>query len=110
MPRTLLILSAVIGIVACVIFATEINSIKAKEQGIPEGEKHNLGLICTIVTIVGSAAVFFLAPVSDLYYYACVALTLLAEVIMFMDIISYHNVLSTRKLPQFERTGGDDRG
>ena len=30
-------------------------------------------------------------------------------VITFKDIMYYYNILATRKLPQFNRTGGDDR-
>ena len=31
------------------------------------------------------------------------------NVYAFKDIIEYYNILATRKLPQFDRTGGDDR-
>lgn len=47
-------------------------------------------------------------PVSDLFYYigACVCMGTVLWAIM--DIIKQHNVLTTRKLPQFNRRGGDE--
>lgn len=48
-------------------------------------------------------------PVSDLYYYAAVLFIMIATIFIIKDLIFYYNILSTRKLPQFNRNGGDDR-
>lgn len=48
-------------------------------------------------------------PVSDLFYYAGAMLSLFAVCFTMLDLIRYYNILATRKLPQFNRTGGDDR-
>ena len=47
-------------------------------------------------------------PVSDLYYYGGAAVSMAAVIWSFLDIIERHNVLATRKLPQFNRRGGDE--
>ena len=47
-------------------------------------------------------------PVSDLYYYGGAAASMAAVIWSFLDIIERHNMLATRKLPQFNRRGGDE--
>ncbi|MDE5932420.1 MAG: zinc ribbon domain-containing protein [Lachnospiraceae bacterium] len=47
-------------------------------------------------------------PVSDLYYYGGSILSMGAVIWTLMDIIGRYNVLTTRKLPQFNRRGGDE--
>lgn len=54
------------------------------------------------------AAVAFLHPVSDIWYYAGVLFSLAMSAFSFGDMIRYHNKLSSRKLPQFNRRGGDE--
>lgn len=55
---------------------------------------------------------FFLAvtnPASDVWYYAVTVILLFLVVIANVSIINKYNILTTRKLPQFDRTGGDNR-
>lgn len=47
-------------------------------------------------------------PVSDLYYYGGAAVSMVAVIWTILDIIGRHNLLTTRKLPQFNRRGGDE--
>ncbi len=47
-------------------------------------------------------------PVSDLYYYSGAVISMGAVIWTLMDIIERYNVLTTRKLPQFNRRGGDE--
>lgn len=47
-------------------------------------------------------------PVSDLYYYAGAVVSLGCVAWSFLDIIREHNLLTTRKLPQLGRRGGDE--
>lgn len=55
-----------------------------------------------------SFVILLLNPVEDMFYYigafACMGTVLWS----FIDIIRQHNELSTRKLPQFNRRGGDE--
>lgn len=48
-------------------------------------------------------------PVSDIFYYGAVILTMLSVLWTNVGIIKKHNILATRRLPQFDRKGGDDR-
>ncbi len=53
-------------------------------------------------------AVFVFNPVSDIWYYAGAVLAFLGILFTMAAIIMKYNILATRKLPQFNRTGGDD--
>ena len=48
-------------------------------------------------------------PVSDIWFYACAILILITVVMTNLTIIGRYNILATRRLPQFNRKGGDDR-
>lgn len=67
------------------------------------------GFIWTGLAVIISTAIAILHPVSDLFYYGGVILALVAVGLSFVDIIEHYNILSTRRLPQFDRKGGDDR-
>lgn len=67
------------------------------------------GFIWTGLAVIISTAIAILHPVSDLFYYGSVILALIAVGLSFVDIIEHYNILSTRRLPQFDRKGGDDR-
>ena len=62
-----------------------------------------------LIPMVASVIVALLHPVSDLYYYGCIALMLLAMVASLVDLIRCYNLFATRPLPQFHYKGGDDR-
>ena len=59
-------------------------------------------------TCVG-AIVCLVNPVSDIWFYACAILILITVVMTNLTIIGRYNILATRRLPQFNRKGGDDR-
>lgn len=61
-----------------------------------------------IVGIVASLLIVVLAPVSDLYYYAAALVSMVFIVWSFWDILSMHNRLTTRPLPQFNERGGEE--
>lgn len=60
-----------------------------------------------LAAMIIALIILLLQPVSDLYYYGGAILVLATVVWSFMDIIRQHNMLTTRKLPQFNRRGGD---
>ncbi len=98
----LLLLGVTIGgIITAVIGFTSLN-------GMP---KHNRlpWFIFSIAAIFTSVLISLAHPVSDLYYYGGTIFALAAVFFTILGIIKNYNVLSTRKLPQFNRTGGDDR-
>lgn len=47
-------------------------------------------------------------PISDLYYYGGAMVSMAAVIWTILDIIGRHNLLATRKPPQFNRRGGDE--
>jgi hypothetical protein len=48
-------------------------------------------------------------PVSDLWYYGAVIFLIAAVAVLEIGLIKQYNLTATRKLPQFDRQGGDDR-
>lgn len=72
-------------------------------------KKSARGYLWTGLAVILSSAIAILHPVSDLFYYGSILLTLLAVGFSFVDIIKHYNILSTRRLPQFDKQGGDDR-
>lgn len=59
------------------------------------------GLMLTI-------AMFLVKPVSDIYYYATALISIAISIVSFYDIICKYNILTSRKLPQLEKRGGDE--
>ena len=75
----------------------------------PAAKNNPLGWILPLCAAVLSFGVWFLHPVSDLYYYGAAILSMAAILVSFISIIHAYNLLSTRRLPQFDKQGGDDR-
>lgn len=105
MPSTLIIIAAILAIISIVIYMGEIAAIKAKEPI----EVKKSGIFSSVFAIAICAIVGILHPASDIFYYGAVIIALLAIFYSIKDIIEYYNILATRRLPQFDRTGGDDR-
>lgn len=80
------------------------NNKKSKESNI--GLKNNWYLF---IGLIISALVFFINPVSDIFYYGCVSISLILVIISFFSLVKRSNALTTRKLSQLERRGGDER-
>ena len=68
-----------------------------------------MGTVLSLIATALSMLIWFLHPVSDLWYYITAVFTLVIILVTFIDIIKAYNQLSTRRLPQFDRQGGDDR-
>ena len=62
-----------------------------------------------MVVVTAGSLVGLARPVSDIYYYGGAILTLAAVLYIFVDIIGNYNKLAMRRLPQFDKRGGDDR-
>lgn len=74
------------------------------------GHKGLFGLIFNIIALILASAVVFLQPVSDFWYYGAALVLIASLLVTLVDVILAFNVLSTRKLPQFDtHKGGDDR-
>lgn len=132
-PSVLLTISAFLALLTLVLLGYELAQISKKESGLndrgrvakeqPEmlsyaskGNKmktakvstKSIGLFTTIAAIIIAAVIGFLKPVNDIFYYTGVIITLASIFITIKDLIYYYNILATRRLPQFDRTGGDD--
>lgn len=70
--------------------------------------KGGLGFLFSAAAIVVSGIIAVLQPVSDWWYYGAALLTLLTVVFILGDLIRNYNRLAMRKLPQFDKRGGDD--
>ena len=66
------------------------------------------GLVSAVVTTAVGLVLHLWKPVSDLWYYGGVWLILLSVIFLITDVIRNYNRLAMRKLPQFEKKGGDD--
>ena len=106
MPSTLLILTTIIAAISMIIYFCELGAIKKKEK--LEKKKTDVGLITAIIALVLGIGISILQPVSDLFYYGGAIISLCAVFFTIKDIIQYYNIMATRRLPQFDRTGGDD--
>lgn len=51
----------------------------------------------------------YVKPVSDLWYYLGALLIMLSVLYGILDILRSYNRLAMRRLPQFDKQGGDDR-
>lgn len=63
--------------------------------------KNILGLLITLTT-------FCFRPAEDLYYYLTAIFSILMTILSFINIVNKFNILTTRKLPQLEKRGGDE--
>ena len=70
---------------------------------------NGFGLLSAILAILVGTITALINPVSDIFYYGASIFSLCAVFFTFKDIMDYYNILATRRLPQFDRTGGDDR-
>lgn len=78
------------------------------------GKKYRLkikspGFGCAIASPAVSLIISIIDPASDVFYYGGVFFSLLMIVFLNAGIIRKYNVLATRRLPQFNRVGGDNR-
>lgn len=71
--------------------------------------KEKAGFIISIVVVCVSTGIGMLNPVEDYYYYIGAIFSLLAVLYNMVDVIKNYNRLTMRKLPQFDKKGGDDR-
>lgn len=61
-----------------------------------------------LAAFVVVGGVMIVAPVDDLFYYLADIVAILLTGWTVLDIVHSHNLLTTRKLPQFGKRGGDE--
>jgi hypothetical protein len=80
----------------------------SKIRGVP-GKKGLAGILLTAAGLLVGAGMIVIRPVSDLWYYGAVIFLIAAVAVLEIGLIKQYNLTATRKLPQFDRQGGDDR-
>jgi len=92
-------------LIACLIMGSVVFTKSVKiNRHLQKGYGHIVAFLALLTVIVIS----LINPVDDIYYYIGAFASLAAVVISLVDLIRLYNLLSTRPLPQFKRTGGDD--
>lgn len=61
-----------------------------------------------LISIVLAILILIWNPVYDIFYYIGVIVCMLMAALTFTDLIELHNRLTTRKLPQLNKRGGDE--
>lgn len=89
-------------IIYCVFSLTATVSKSPSQQG------NCLGFPLAAFTVLFTVVILGTNPVSDLWYYGSAIAMLSSVILMMFDIIRQYNILSTRRLPQFDMQGGDD--
>ena len=102
------IFSSGLWLILAIAMAVTIGIGSDKMKALPSGQSI-MGFIASVVAVAVSSVIALVHPVSDLYYYAGTIFVLIAVILSIADVIHYYNILSTRRLPQFDKQGGDDR-
>lgn len=93
---------------AAVITMTTICILGLKKRKSLEKLRGGLGFLYSEGAVIIGSIIGILQPVSDLWYYGSAFLILLTVIFILGDLIGNYNRLAMRKLPQFEKQGGDD--
>ena len=93
---------AILVAMAIISFSGLLRRLKAKDA------KGGLGLILPLAAVSAGALIGLYRPVSDLWYYGGALLILVSVVFSIIEIIQNYNRLATRRLPQFDKKGGED--
>jgi ABC-type Fe3+ transport system permease subunit len=121
-----LFMTSILTIITAIMAMVESHTMKKKEQGAYDKGKKGyrkrkksekaesssldaLSPTACIICFIVSLLMWIMAPVSDYWYYGCMLVCIAVVFLTFVRIIHNYNILASRKLPQFDRTGGDDR-
>lgn len=92
------------------------NAYIAKKKGfktpfvdVPKRPLAPVPLILSIIAIVASFAIWVSATIHDWMHYSVSAGCSVCIAVTLIYLIKDYNMLATRPLPQFKKTGGDDR-
>ena len=120
-PRKVALFSIIASILSLIISSIQANSIKDREFHIgdkgymskEENKKYKASgifkyLYKEIIAIVIPLLALICNFVNDAYYYGASIIALILVIISFKDLVKEHNILSSNKLPQLEKRGGDE--
>lgn len=121
-----LLMTAVLTIITTILAIVESHKMKKKEKGdYDKGKKgyrkrskpvkaensplDAISPTACILCFVAALLTLIVSPVSDYWYYGCMLVCIVVIFLTFIRVLHNYNILASRKLPQFDRTGGDDR-
>ena len=122
MPK-LIVCSIVFNIISMIVLCTQSSKIKKRENltddkgaqsKIDKDEKTkkkikiDKGIFKPIIGLLITILVFILEPASDVYYYTAAFISIGMAILSFYNIVKKYNMLTTHKLPQLGKRGGDE--
>lgn len=84
-----------------------IGRIRKKYKKLQMNKSGIVMYISAIITAI-TGLIILANPVADMWYYGGTIGVILTSIIIFIDIIKYYNRIAMRRLPQFDKMGGDD--
>lgn len=117
-PKTICIFSSIISIISLIISKSQAKKINIRENHINDlgvvkikGKKRkkskgNSNFKFYLSILIG-IIVLILNPVNDIYYYGASCIMFLFIIWSFFDLVKCHNLLTSNKLPQLEKRGGE---
>lgn len=121
LPNIVLWLSLLASIVSLVVSRVQAKKINNKENKLDDMgykyvnknvEKNKLSIKYSIkqfISLLICAFILIINPYNDEYYYIGSIVTLGLIILSFYDLVKEHNDLTSNKLPQLEKRGGDER-
>lgn len=98
-----------IALICFIYMAFSQNKKRSPHRSSPGAWKQNLPLLWKPLSGIAVAVlILIINPVSDIIYYLGAIFCMSMAAWVFVDIIQRHNLLSTRKLPQLNKRGGDE--
>ncbi|MCR4807229.1 MAG: hypothetical protein K5857_06095 [Lachnospiraceae bacterium] len=86
---------------------------KQKEERVEEAESTGLEKITMFLgigaVVISALMIFMVKPISDVPYYVMCIVEAVFFGLSFKHTLGNYNIMATRRLPQFDRKGGDDR-
>lgn len=107
-PKWLLTIATILNVVALLCHVANIYEMVNNRKGVKNPKSKWVNTF-SIISIVVGVIIWFVSPTSDIIFYGVSLVILICILLCIIDIIANYNTLSTRPLPQFVRTGGDDR-
>ena len=81
---------------------------KPKATGKAPGKEKFMLCLKPLIGVVLAAGVWLFSPNADEYYYIAAVVCITGLLLSIRDLVRGHNELATRKLPQFDKRGGDE--
>lgn len=95
----------VAGIVMIGMILCEYSAIKMKTK--IDNKKMSKGIFFSIIGTLISAVIFLFEPMSDIWFFVSIILIMVAIIFNLIDIVKYFNRIAMRRLPQYDKKGGN---